>query len=327
MNLNFVTLFYANYSAKGIALCRSIERVSPKSHLYVFAMDEVCFKILKSIELKNTTIISLAELERFFPDLLSVKSSRNKGEYSWTCKGPALLYCFEKFGLSDCTYVDADMYFFSAPSPLYIENPEADVMLTDHRYTEGYNLAETNGKYCAGYMYFKSTPNGINVLRHWTRQCIDWCYGRHEPGRFGDQKYLDFFHDDWDNIYDIQHIGICAPWNIQQYIVELEDNKVKVKLGGRKDDLIFYHFHFLKNQDFGKYNELYLGPYLLNKVTYEYIYESYLNEVKDITKYVDGLFPGNDALASNLIPMSWLRLVLHCMKNICNRNKRIWKRR
>ena len=63
MNLNFVTLFYANYSAKGIALCRSIERVSPKSHLYVFAMDEVCFKILKSIELKNTTIISLAELE------------------------------------------------------------------------------------------------------------------------------------------------------------------------------------------------------------------------------------------------------------------------
>ena len=53
MNLNFVTLFYANYSAKGIALCRSIERVSPKSHLYIFAMDEACFKILKSIELKS----------------------------------------------------------------------------------------------------------------------------------------------------------------------------------------------------------------------------------------------------------------------------------
>ena len=66
MNLNFVTLFYANYSAKGIALCRSIERVSPKSHLYVFAMDEVCFKILKSIELNPNYTLAYFNMGRAY---------------------------------------------------------------------------------------------------------------------------------------------------------------------------------------------------------------------------------------------------------------------
>ena len=39
--LNLCTIFFANYSAKGVALYRSLERTCPNFHLYIFAMDEL----------------------------------------------------------------------------------------------------------------------------------------------------------------------------------------------------------------------------------------------------------------------------------------------
>lgn len=325
--LNFCTIFFANYSAKGVALYRSLERTCSVFHIYVFAMDEDCYDILKTIEMPHATIVSIGELENFYPALLSIKESRNNGEYSWTCKGPALLYCFEKFGIKDCTYLDADLCFFSSPEPLYKECPDADVMLMDHRYTPWYNLAETNGRYCAGYLYFKATKNGLKVLNDWTEQCIEWCYGKHEPGRFGDQKYLDEFHSKYKNVYDLKHIGLCAPWNIQQYEVELKQDGVYITLNNKHDKLIIYHFHFLRNQDNGEYNEFYLGPYKLNKETIKYIYMPYLEELKGYTITVDKLAYESDVLASKVFPMSRLRYIWHWCKNIWKSNKIQWRRR
>lgn len=325
--LNFCTIFYANYSAKGVALYRSLEHVCHDFHLYIFAMDDDCSRILNTLKLPYATIITLTELETFYPALLGVKSTRNKGEYSWTCKGPALLYCFDKYRMNECTYLDADLYFFSDPKPLYEECPDADVLLMDHKYTPWYNLAETNGQYCAGYMHFKSTPNGMKILNEWTQQCIDWCFGRHEPGKFGDQKYLDEFHKKYTNVYDLQHIGLCAPWNIQQYQVFSSTDGVYVKEGKNTDKLIIYHFHFLKNQDFGKYNEFYLGPYKLGKRVQDYIYSQYLDELKRFAKHVDKQFSKVDVLASNVNKMSVLAYLWHWCKNVWKENKIQWRRR
>lgn len=326
--LNFCTLYYANYSAKGVALYRSLETVCKDFHLYIVAMDNACLQILQDMLLPHATIISMVELENYYPVLKAVKGSRNKGEYSWTCKGPALLYCYERFGLKDCTYIDADLYFFSDPTPLYEECPNADVMLMDHGYTPWYNLAKTNGQYCAGYMYFKFTANGLKILNDWTKQCIEWCYGRHEPGRFGDQKYLDEFHQKYENVYDLQHIGLCAPWNIQQYEVkEGNDGTVYVSKNGATAKLVIYHFHFLNNQDFGKYNEFYLGPYNLSKIVKQYIYIPYLLELRQFVKHSDVKYQEIDVLSSKVHIMSNFGYIWHWCKNIWKKNKIQWRRR
>lgn len=327
MIFNFATIFYANYSSKGVALYRSIERHCDCFHMYIFAMDKECETLLDLLSLHNATVVSVAELEAFYPDLLHVKPSRKKGEYSWTCKGPALLFCYEKYGLEDCTYLDADMFFFNDPTPLFSENPTADVMLIDHRYSDAYNLTETNGKYCAGFMYFKFTTNGLDILRHWAEQCIDWCYASPEMGKFGDQKYLDEFHEKWNNVHDIQHIGLCAPWNIQRYSLFVTNDKIQVALDGQQDDLICYHFHFLRNKVLGKYNELYLGPYYLSKQIREHVYSPYIEELMDFTRYVDEVMPGCDALASYVMAGSKMHFMIHCMKNAWKRNTIIWKRK
>lgn len=310
-----------------MALYHSLERVCSNFHMYIFAMDEDCFFILNSMQLPHATIVPLIELEEFYPSLQEVKSSRNKGEYSWTCKGPALLYCFAKYNLQECTYLDADLYFFSDPKPLYEECPEADVLLMDHRYTPWYNLSETNGQYCAGYMHFKATGNGLKILNEWTKQCIEWCFGKHESGRFGDQKYLDEFHHKYENVHDLQHIGLCAPWNIQQYEVLQKDERVYVSIDAKIDKLIVYHFHFLKNQDMGEYNEFYLGPYKISKNAKKTIYEPYWNELKQYTKWADKQACEVDVLASNVNKMSFFSYLWHWCKNAWKTNKIQWKRR
>lgn len=327
MHIDITTLFYANYAAKGVALCRSLVRVCEDCHVYVFAMDDECFSLLQSLNLPKTTILSLSDLEKFYPNLLLDKKNRNKGEYSWTCKGPSMLYCIEKYRLKDITYLDADLYFMKDPSPMYLENLTADVMLTDHRYTEQYNLADTNGRYCAGYMYFKATKNGMKILKWWTDLCIEWCYGKHEPGRFGDQKYLDLFHQRFENVHDIEHIGFCAPWNIQQYQVMSEKGGIKVKLNDKLGDLIFYHFHFVRNQDMGKYNEFQLGPYKFDAETILHIYKPYMNEIEDFTRECDNKGVKVDVLASNVCVMNTIQLCWHWVKNFWKPNKYLWKRR
>lgn len=326
--LNFCTLYYANYSAKGVALYRSLEKVCKDFHLFIVAMDDACLRLLQDMSLPYATIISIADLETFYPALTQIQGDRNKGEYSWTCKGPTLLFCHDKYKLKECTYLDADLYFFSDPTPLYEECPEADVMLMDHGYTPWYNLAETNGQYCAGYMYFKYTDNGLKVLNEWTEQCIEWCYGRHEPGRFGDQKYLDEFHYKYENVYDLQHIGLCAPWNIQQYdVTQKNDGCVYVSKGGQNAKLLIYHFHFLNNQDFGKYNEFYLGPYSLTGGVKKLIYKPYLAEMMQFAKYADSKYHSIDVLASKGQMMSRMAYIWHWCKNVWKRNKIQWRRR
>lgn len=327
MHHDFTTLFYVNYAAKGVALCRSLIRVCVDCHLYVFAMDDECYKLLQNLSIPNTTIIPLADLEVYCNRLSELKKDRDKGEFSWTCKGPSMLYCIEKFGLKSITYLDADLYFLKDPTPLYLENMDADVMLTDHRYTARYNLSNTNGKYCAGYMYFKATENGLKILRWWTEMCLEWCYCKHERGRFGDQKYLDFFHERFDNVHDIRHIGFCAPWNIQQYIVGKTNNGLKVKLGDKIDDLIFYHYHFVKNQNMGIFNELYLGPYSFDKSVIKYIYKPYLKEIEKFSIECDNSGINSDVLASNVCVMNWLQLCWHWVKNCWKPNKFLWKRK
>ena len=327
MRLNFCTLYYANYSAKGIALYHSLEKVCSDFHMYIVAMDDACQCLLQDLSLSHATIISIDDLEEFYPQLKQVKHERNKGEYSWTCKGPTMLYCYEKYHLFDCTYLDADLYFFSNPAPLYEECPNADVMLMDHHYTPWYNLAKTSGKYCAGFMYFKYTGNGLKILNEWTAQCLEWCFGRHELGRFGDQMYLDAFHGKYNNVYDLRHIGLCAPWNIQQYKVMNADDGMSVEFNGQKDKLVMYHFHFVRNLDFGTYNEFYLGPYKLNHVVKTHIYKPYLAQLQQYAKYVDALSLQTDVLASRVELMTTFSYLWHWVKNVWKSNKIQWRRR
>jgi len=245
--LNFCTLFDSNYLHFGLALHASLIKNCQNFHLYIFAFDKKCEDFLKKSALKNVTVISLEEFED--EKLLAVKPFRNKGEYCWTSTASTILYVLKNFAVASCTYIDADIFFFSDPKILLDEMGEKSVLITEHRYPKDHDQAAISGKYCVQFMCFKNNEDGLRVLNWWRDRCIEWCYDRFEDGKFGDQKYLDNWTTNFSGVHELENLGGgVAPWNVLQYKFFNKNNKIFgiKKDDGKKFELVFYHFHGFK---------------------------------------------------------------------------------
>ena len=213
---NFCTLFDSNYLSRGIACYRSLEKHYGDFHLYIFAFDEKSYSILKKLEFKKATIISLKEFED--EELLTVKPTRSIAEYCWTSTSSTILYVLKNFNVDNCTYIDSDIFFYSSPKEIFDEMGDKSILLTEHRYSPRYNKELKAGKYCVQFVTFKNDERGLKALNWWRDRCIEWCYNRFEDGKFGDQLYLDDWTERFEGVHVMQNLGGgLAAWNIQQY--------------------------------------------------------------------------------------------------------------
>lgn len=220
------------------SLCNS----SKDFHLYIVAFDDIALDILAKLSLSKVTVISLKEFED--KELLKVKQERTGKEYCWTCSSSVILYCLEHYDLDNCTYVDADLYFYNDPKILVDEIGNNSVIITKHNYAPEYDQSVNSGVYCVQFMAFLNDSKGVKVLKWWRNACLNWCHDRFEDGKFGDQKYL----DDWTERFDCVHVlqnfgGGLAPWNRTKYYI---DQNLNVSDGNRTYPMCFYHFHDLR---------------------------------------------------------------------------------
>jgi len=302
MKLNFCTLFNSNYLTRGLALYESLTKVCSDFHLYVFAFDDKTYDYLKKINLEHLTVISLKEFED--EKLLGVKSSRSAAEYCWTCTPSTILFAIKKYNLDNCTYVDADMYFYSDPISLIAEMKGKSVLITEHRYTKEYNQTDTSGKYCVQFITTINTAEGIKVMEWWRNACIDWCYARHEDGKFGDQKYLDNWTTRFSSVHELQHLGGgIAPWNVQQYAFEFKNGKIVGKeiSTSNQFEAVFFHFHGLKffENDFVSLTD---SGYEISKDVIKLFFTPYvrtLMQIKNEVQKIDNSFNPNGSSGSS----------------------------
>jgi hypothetical protein len=200
---------------------------------------------------------------------------------------PAILkYCFERYKLSNCTYLDADIFFFADPRRLIENVPPDNVMITPHNYHRAYDHSATSGIYCVQFIKFSSAPKSKLVLNEWYSDCIKWCYARFEEGKFGDQKYL----DTWPNKYDC--ISVCdnqgaglAPWNSLNYELFLRGDTLEISQIDTlaSTPLYFYHFHdFYFNAEGIWYHSSGISGYRIPKSVYDLVYKTYLRELRAI---------------------------------------------
>lgn len=286
MKINFCTLFNSAYLSRGLAMYESLLQHCPDFHLYVFAFDDKCYGYLKKLNREHLTVITLKEFED--PELLRVKSSRSAAEYCWTSTPSTIRYCIQNFNLENCTYIDADMLFYSDPKVLIEEMGDRSVLITEHRYTKEYDQSGTSGKYCVQFVTFKKNESGMKVLEWWRNACIEWCYARHEDGKFGDQKYLDDWTSRFDGIHELKHLGGgIAPWNVQQYIFKNENSGITgvERTTKTKFKAVFYHYHSLK---FYKQDMLTLCDegYELSKEVIDIFYRPYIKILDRIGKEI-----------------------------------------
>jgi len=290
MPFNFCTLFDSYYLTRGIALYKSLELHCEDFHLYIFAFDNNSYDILKNLNFEHATIISLKSFEN--DDLLKVKPTRTIAEYCWTCTASSIWYSIHEFKLDHCTYLDADMLFFSSPAPIYEEIGSNSIAITPHNFSKGLKSSEIFGKYCVQFTYFKNDVDGLMALNWWKNSCIEWCYAKMDDGKYGDQKYLDYFEGKFNNVCLIAHIGAgVAPWNISNFEISLSGNEILIALKSsprKQYPLIFYHYQGLKFVD--AVNYIKAEPAVL-KIPYsalKYMYDPYINQLILIKNQIEG---------------------------------------
>lgn len=233
---HFCTLFDHKFLPMGMALHESMMRHAGSFHLWIVCMDELVEQQLTKLSLPNVTLLPLSEVET--PELLAVKPTRTRGEYCWTLTSFTFSAVLDRDQTVDrVTYLDADLFFFSDPRLLLAELDESQkqVLITEHAYAPEYSFwQEQAGRFCVQFITFTRGAGAGVVLRWWQEKCLEWCFARIEPGRFGDQKYL----DEWPGLFG-QYVHIVqqvektlGPWN--------------VRLTARNQQRlspVFYHFH------------------------------------------------------------------------------------
>lgn len=285
MNNCFVTYFDSNYLSRGVTMYESLLSVCCEFHLFIVAFDENCFRKLNELHLRNVTVIPLQEIED--GELLSIKKARSIGEYCWTSTPKVIRYVLDNYSYKVCTYIDADLYFFSDPQLLVDELRTNDsVMITSHRYCKENDYTEMAGKYNVQFMPFRNNDNSRLILDWWSARCIENCSIDLKAGVYGDQKYLDNWMDMFQGVHEMENIGGgVAPWNVNKYTFINSDDGLMVyeKLTGKCEKLVFYHFHNIKFFDKMVVN---IGDdgYIFPDTAIVYVYKKYLREHEKLRK-------------------------------------------
>jgi hypothetical protein len=276
---HFCTYFDRAYLPQGLALHAYLQRHTQPFRLWILCLDQTTYDVVSRLRLPNVEVIAGNELELVDPDLLRTKSSRTTVEYYFTSTPSWIQFVIDRCPKGEIvTYLDADLFFFSNPTPLFDELGDASVLIVGHRFATHDHEKERFGKYNVGLLSFRSDDAAMACLSRWREQCLEWCFDRIEPGRYADQKYL----DDWPERY-LPHVrvlehkgGGLAPWNLQNYNLMVDEGAVFVD----GDPLVFFHFHGLKPLNRWVYDAgaAAAGP---SRIARKYIYGPYLTALHE----------------------------------------------
>jgi len=216
---HYCTYFDRGFLIQGLALWRSLAAHDVDAVLWVLALDDFTADVLRETGGTWMRVVTLAELEAGDPDLVAAKADRSRVEYYFT-----LSPCWPRWLLARhpeierLTYLDADMFFFAAPAPIFaaMDAAGASVLMTPHRFPAPLRPHyEQHGRYNVGVLSFRHDAAGRAVLDDWRTRCLVWCHDRLEAGRYADQKYLDAWPERFGAaVLVLDHAGVnFAPWN------------------------------------------------------------------------------------------------------------------
>jgi hypothetical protein len=312
---HFCTYFDSHYLYKGLTTYRSLSEVCRNFMLWILCFDQTTYRLLSQMNLKNVELISLDEFED--DDLKKAKENRTLVEYFWTCTPALPLHILKKCPqLTMITYIDADLYFYSDPQPIFDELGDRSILLIEHRYAPNVeHQTKNNGIYNVQFMTFRNNETGLRALQWWRQRCIEWCYNRSEDGKMGDQKYLDDWPQRFPDSCILQNKGAgLAPWNIMRYDLK----RVAGKMFVDSDELIFYHFHSFQMYSDTLFN---LSIYSLRHEHKELIYFPYIESMRQTIDYIrqfDKLFKDGYSSFGLSSLKGFLRFLLSVLRgNLC----------
>ena len=202
----FCSYFDRNYLPRGLALYSSLRKNCSEFRLWVLCMDDATYAALTQLALPEIELIALQDFEEGDAALLAAKQNRSKIEYYFTCTPSLPLFVLNHWSeVNLITYLDADLYFFASPAPLFEELGLGSIAIIGHRLSAYMRKDEVYGIFNVGWLSFRRDDNGSACLNWWRAKCIEWCYDRLEDDRFADQKYLDDWPSRFSKVVVLEH--------------------------------------------------------------------------------------------------------------------------
>jgi hypothetical protein len=275
----FCTLFDKNYKYHAELLYNSLKKQHNNFKVFFFCFDELALQHISSFDESSAIAISSTDLECAYPKLLEAKQNRNLIEYYFTCTAAICKYVFEHYDeVDEIVYLDADLYFFDSPEVIFNEIGTKSISIIPHRFNFLNYARNIYGRFNVGWVSFKRDSNGIECLNTWFSDCLNWCYDRLTLKSYADQKYLNY----WPNNFEvciIKNIGAnAAPWNIGNYKVSKFNNRLYIN----NKPLVFYHFASIKKIGDSYYTTCSSYFHMLNKIVREEIYKVYLGKLCEL---------------------------------------------
>ena len=287
----YCTYFDRHYLIRGLTLYYSLERQAPPFQLWVLCFDQWSFDFLTRLALPNLIPVALDDFEQGDSALRAVKAVRSRVEYIFTCSPSWPLYLLNRYSEIDVlTYLDADLYFFSSPEPIYEELGENSLLIVGHRFPKHLAHLEIFGIYNVGLLSFRNDDIGHECLQWWRARCLEWCGLVPEDGKFADQKYLDDWPARFPRTHVLQHSGAgLAPWNWMNFDIRVSAGSLTVN----GQPLIFYHYHGIKFLSRRLYDPILLGrqygemPHFLRR----HLYPPYVAALKQTVRRLRQMQP------------------------------------
>lgn len=269
---HFVTYFDKNYLPQGLVLADSLRRHVKHINLWVVCLDRATFTILEDLNLDFIKIIDVSEIET--KELLDVKGTRKLNEYYWTLTPFIPSYILASNPeIERVCYLDADMWIVKPIDQLFLEfeNTSAAVLITKHAYAPEHDATFYAGNFCVQAMVFGRQALE-EILPSWRKDCLDWCHDYYEDGKFGDQKYLDYWPSTHKGVHILRNEHfILAPWNLTR--IPYSDSSMM-------------HFHGFKIKAYRNEKLYYtMSEYPLPLCVREHVYIPYAREIK--AKFID----------------------------------------
>lgn len=252
--MNFCTYFDGNYILRFLSLYYSLKKFNFEFNFYILTLDEKATSFFDNKNFENVFIIKIQEIEQCYPELLNAKKNRSLIEYYFTLSPFLPMFIRQRYGLEILSYLDADFYFFKNPKNFILKNIfENSVVLIKQ------NSHPKYGFYNMGWIDYNFTyPETLDVIKIWSKQCINWCRDIPLDNKYADQKYLDTWTTSLKKIKILAPNYSClSPW---------DDNRVIEK---NFDSMKAFHFH---GYDLNK-NEFTTGFHLYNKIPSKKILE------------------------------------------------------
>ncbi len=285
----FCTYFDRHYLTRGLTLIRSLARCSPGTPVYALCLDDQALETLTRLAWPEVHPVPLAELERADPVFHATSASRSRVEYYFTSTPAWIRYVMQGVPPGDVlAYVDADLFFYSPPAPVFAAMGPNSVAIVPHRFPDGDSEHDVFGLYNVGFVAFRNDPTGQAVLTDWRTRCIEWCYDYIDEDRFGDQKYLDAWPQRFTGIQIVHDPGVgLAPWNWTGHAIDPAADPPTVD--GRP--LVFYHFHAYRRLGRWWYDSgLMEEP--MPRAVHARLYDAYAATVRGSRRLADAVAPG-----------------------------------